>query len=72
MPADNGNRPQQLLQSIDEALAQYPALTDPQLEDVRRLRAELQAHCQSGRMDEAKACEKLALKIIQQGAPVPE
>lgn len=51
---------------------QHPALTEQQLADVRRLRSELQDHVRSGRMDEAKECEKLALTIIQEGAPVPE
>ncbi|MGF1610150.1 MAG: hypothetical protein ACFCUQ_12195 [Kiloniellales bacterium] len=72
MAETNSDRSQQLLQSIDEALARFPALTEQQLEDVRRLRAELQDHCRSGRLDEAKACEKLALTIIREGAPVPE
>ena len=63
---------EQLVQEIDDALGQSPALTDSQLDDVRRLRAELQEHCRSGEMERARQCRKLALKVIRSGAPVPE
>lgn len=66
------DRSAQFVRNIDEALAQNPALTEKQLEDVRRLRTELQDLCQAGKVDEADRCEKLALMIIREGAPVPE
>ena len=72
MSPNDGTRWPQLLRNIDEALAQNPVLTPEQLEDVRRLRAELQDLSRSGRTDEARRCEALALDIIREGAPVSE
>lgn len=65
-------RSQELVRNIDEALAQNPALTEKQLDDVRRLRDQLQNLCRSGKVDEAERCERLALMIIREGAPMTE
>lgn len=67
--SDNGPR---LVRNVDEALAQNPALTPEQFEDVRHLRSELQELCRHGKMDEAKRCEEMALSIIREGAPASE
>jgi len=61
-----------LVAEIDEALAQTPALTGQQLDDVRRLRREVEAHCRSRDVERARHCRELALKLIRSGAPVPE
>jgi hypothetical protein len=63
---------QQLVRNVDDALAQNPALTPEQFEDVRQLRGELQELCRSGRLDKAKRCEEMALAIIREDAPVSE
>ena len=63
---------QRLVGNVDEALAQNPALTPDQFDDVRQLRMELQELCRRGRMDKAKRCEEMALAIIREGAPVSE
>ena len=72
MPESDADSGRQLIRNIDEALAQNPALTPKQFEDVRRLRAELQELCRSGKLDEARRCEELALNIIREGAPASE
>jgi hypothetical protein len=61
-----------LVRNVDEALAQNPALTPEQLEDVRHWRSDLQKFCRRGRTDEAKRCEEVALSIIREGAPVSD
>ncbi|MGD8809958.1 MAG: hypothetical protein PVG24_10155 [Gammaproteobacteria bacterium] len=61
-----------LLGEIDEALGRTPALTDSQLDDLRRLRARLEESCRSGDLEEARGCHRLALKLIRSGAPAPE
>lgn len=63
---------QRLVRNVDEALAQNPALTAEQFEDVKQLRGELQELCRRGSMDKAKRCEEMALAIIRGGAPASE
>lgn len=63
---------EKLVSEIDEALAQAPALTESQLDDVKQLRAELQQHCRAGEVERARRCRKLALKVIRSGAPASE
>lgn len=72
MPERKSDEVQRLIRNIDEALALNPALTPKQFQDVRRLRGELQDLCRCGRMEEARQCEELALKIIREGAPASE
>ncbi len=72
MSESGSDQAAQLVLNIDEALAKKPALTDNQLEDVRRLRAEIKGLCKAGKVEEAGRCEELALQIIRRGAPVPE
>lgn len=72
MSESDSDRGLDLIHNIDEALARNPALTSKQLEDVRRLRAELRELCRSGKMEAAQRCEQLALAIIREGAPVSE
>lgn len=72
MSGNETHQAAQLVRNIDAALAQNPALAEKQLEDIKHLRAELHRLCQAGNVEEVDKCEKLALKIIRQGAPVPE
>ena len=60
------------LAEIDEALNASPALASGQGSDLDRLRIEIETHCRSGDIERARNCRKLALKLIQTGAPVPE
>lgn len=65
-------REREMIRNLDEALAENPALTPQQFEDVRRLRAQVQGLCRSGKMDEAQDCQELAINIIREGAPASE
>ena len=72
MTEKDPNQLERLIRNVDEALARNPALTPEQFEDVKRLRAELQEACRTGRTEEAKQCEQLAIMIIREGAPASE
>lgn len=65
-------RLEDLVKAIDEALAQHPPLTDELAADVQRLRARIPELHRAGKVEEAKRCEKMALKIIHEGTPPPE
>lgn len=72
MSESHEKRAEQLIDNIDKALAHSPALTNGQLQAVRRMRAEIPELCRAGKLDEARRSEELALNIIRAGAPARE
>ena len=61
-----------LLEAIDEALANNPALSELQMDDVRRLKREIVRHSEEGRKERAERAAELCLRLIRQGEAVKE
>lgn len=62
----------QILQEIDVALSDAPALSEKQIADLAVQRKKIEALCDEGAIDKARREQAIILQVIRDGAPIKE